>query len=109
MFARLLFTIASLTVIAAALLGLRQQRLQTMHAMAQLHVRMDADRKATWDAQAQIAEGMHPAALREAVRRVGLELEPLPSPEPQLRSAAAEAWPDPDRFTHAPARGPRRE
>ena len=76
MFPRLLATTAAIAVVAAALLALRQQRLQTLHAMGELHVQMDADRKLTWDAQTAIAEGTHPAALREAITRVHLTLSP---------------------------------
>ena len=76
MFSRLLATAAAIAVVAAALLALRQQRLQTLHAMAELHVQMDSNRKLTWDAQTAIAEGTHPAALRAAVARVHLGLGP---------------------------------
>lgn len=79
MLVRLLTTIVLLAVLGAVLLALRQHPLQMMHAMADLHVQMDTDRKDTWDAQAHIAEHIHPVALREAVERVGLRLEPLPS------------------------------
>ena len=103
MLAKLLFAIAGVTVIGASLLSMQQQRLLAAHAMSDLHVQMDRDRKATWDAQARIAEGSHPAALREAVSRVGIELEPMPSP-PLTRSPSV-AWPDPTHFSHAPAPG----
>jgi len=97
---KLFFAIASLTVIAAALLGMHHHRLQAMHAMADLHVQMDRDRKATWDAQAKIAEGTHPVALRSAVERIGLELEPLPALDGPAEAELL--WPSPDRFSHAP-------
>ena len=76
MFPRLLATAAAIAVVAAALLALRQQRLQTLHAMGELHVQMDRDRKLTWDAQTDIAEGTHPGALHAAVERVNLKLGP---------------------------------
>ncbi len=82
MFFRLLATAAAIAVVAAALLALRQQRLRTLHAMAELHVQMDADRKLTWDAQALIAEGTHPVALRAAAQRAGLELQTSLSADP---------------------------
>ena len=71
-----------------------------MPAMADLHVQMDRDRKTTWDAQAKIAEGTHPVALKAAVQRIGLELEPLPAMEGPIQ--ATNPWPDPDHFSHAP-------
>ena len=105
MLARLLTSIAAVALIGAALLGLRQQRMERLHAMAQLHVQMDRDRKATWDAQAIIAEGIHPPALHAAVDRAGLTLEPLPTTTPPTEIAAAASmreWPNPETFTHAP-------
>ena len=104
MLARLLTSIAAVILIGGLLLGLRQQRLQRLHAMAQLHVQMDRDRKATWDAQAAIAEGIHPPALLAAVDRAGLSLEPVEVADlqddetPRLRE-----WPDPATFSHAPS------
>lgn len=107
MLPKLFFTIASIALIAAALLGMHQQRLQTLHAMADLHVQMDTDRKATWDAQAKIAEGTHPVALSAAVQRIGLELEPLPTPAGD--AAPPSLWPNPTHFAHAPEHTPRRD
>lgn len=107
MLPKLFFTIASIALIAASLLGLHQQRLQTLHAMADLHVQMDVDRKSTWDAQAKIAEGTHPIALYDAVHRIGLDLEPLPTPPKS--ATPAKLWPDPTHFTHAPEHMPRRD
>jgi hypothetical protein len=92
--------VAGVASIGAGLLSMQQQSLLVSHAMSDLHLQMDGDRKATWDAQAKIAEASHPAALREAVDRVGLDLRPLPSSgETDVTSPG---WPDPDRFTHAP-------
>lgn len=107
MFPKLFFTIASIALIGAALLGQHQHRLQTLHAMADLHVQMDADRKATWDAQAKIAEGTHPLALYEAVHRIGLDLEALPTPEAD--DQASPNWPNPNHFAHAPEHVPSRD
>ncbi|MEM8739392.1 MAG: hypothetical protein AAGG38_13095 [Planctomycetota bacterium] len=104
MLPKLFSVIAVIVLIAAALLGMEQHRLRTLHAMADLHVQMDRDRKTTWEAQTHIAEGTHPAALQEAVQRVGLELAPLPATAPV--SPGGWPWPDPDHFTHAPQRKP---
>jgi len=82
MFLRLIATTTAIALVAAALLALRQQRLQTLHAMGELHVQMDRDRKLTWDAQTDIAEGTHPAALRTAIRRVDLRLDGDPARKP---------------------------
>ena len=100
MLLKILLAVLGLALIGVALLSLQQQQLLMAHAMSDLHVQMDQDRKDTWDAQAAIAERSHPVALRQAVERVGLELEALPTVggagEPTL------AWPDPARFVHAP-------
>ncbi len=109
MLPKLFFTIVSIALIAGALLGLHQQRLQTLHAMADLHVQMDTDRKATWDAQAQIAEGTHPVALYAAVQHIGLELEPLPTPPQDAKATSGKLWPDPTHFAHAPEHMPPRD
>ncbi|MEM9420354.1 MAG: hypothetical protein AAGA25_15050 [Planctomycetota bacterium] len=107
MLPKLFFSIASIALIAGALLGLHQQRMQTLHAMSDLHVQMDADRKATWDAQSEIAEGSHPVALKEAVQRIGLDLEPLKLPADD--EALPTPWPDPTHFAHAPEHAPSRD
>ncbi|MEM9883218.1 MAG: hypothetical protein AAF800_09910 [Planctomycetota bacterium] len=106
--AKLFASVAGLGLIAATLLALNQHRLATLHAMADLHVQMDHDRRATWDAQARIAEGVRLPALRDAVQRVGLDLRPLSSVDQDTPEAAAPAWPHPDSFAHAPAEKPRR-
>lgn len=77
MFPKVLFAIAAAALIGAALLSLRHQRLVMMHEMAQMHQQIDQARRETWDYQAKIAEAASPAALREAIERAGLELEPL--------------------------------
>jgi hypothetical protein len=100
MLAKLLVATVGVGLLGAALLGLEHQRTLTAHAMADLHVQMDRDRKDTWDAQAKIAENSHPVALRAALGRTGLELVPLPTPDDL--PAAAVSWPEPDRFEHAP-------
>ena len=100
MLLKLMIAVLGLALIGAALLSLQQQRLLMAHAMSDLHVQMDRDRKQTWDAQAAIAERSHPVALRESIRRVGLDLEPLPSPGTVAERPPA--WPDPTRFEHAP-------
>ncbi|MEM6855574.1 MAG: hypothetical protein AAF593_14300 [Planctomycetota bacterium] len=107
MLPKLFFTIASIAVIGGALLGMHQHRLQTLHAMADLHVQMDADRKATWDAQAKIAEGTHPVALQGAVQRIGLDLEALPTPDADTEPPVL--WPNPNHFAHAPEHVPPRD
>ena len=80
-FAKLTTAVVVLVLAFAVLLGLRQQRLELMHEMSVLHRQMDGDRKETWDLQTAIAARTQPQKLREAAERVGLELEPLATPE----------------------------
>lgn len=77
MFPKLLIAVALCVAVAAALLSLRQQRLQTMHEIARLHEQMDAARQRTWDLQVRIAQQLEPGALQAALKRASLELEPL--------------------------------
>lgn len=77
MFLKLLTTLAFATLVAVALLGLRQQRLEAMHDMAQLQAEMDQARQHTWDLQVRIAGRMEPGTLLEAMDRAELALEPV--------------------------------
>ena len=76
---KLLSAVAAVALIAAALLSLEQRRLLAAHAMSDLHVQMDADRKATWDARAHIAETADPRALRAAVDRAARRSDGSPA------------------------------
>ena len=80
-FAKLMTAVLVLVLAFAVVLGLRQQRLELMHEMSVLHQQMDADRKETWDLQTDIAARTQPQKLRDAAERVGLEFEPLTTPE----------------------------
>ncbi len=76
MYAKLFVTVLAATALGAGLLGLRQQRLQTMHEMAELHADMDRPRRDTWDLQIEIGEKIEPDRLREAIDRNQLVMEP---------------------------------
>src|SRR5262245_37206571 len=76
MFARTLVVIVCATAIGVGLLGMRQQRLTTMHEMARLRDQMDESRKGTWDMQVRIAARMDPPKLAKAIERAKLRLEP---------------------------------
>jgi len=81
MFAKLLTALVCIVVIGAAIFNLRQQRLELMHEVTDLHRQMNRDRQATWDSQVRIAERVHPNALREAMARTGMQVEPALAPE----------------------------
>lgn len=88
MFVKLLTVVVFATALAAALLSVRQQRLQAMHEMAQHHRQIDAARQATWDTQVKIAQRLRPGELREALERARLALEPV-VPEDLVESGAS--------------------
>lgn len=95
MYAKLFIAVLATVVLGAALLGLRQQRLQTMHEMAELHADMDRARRATWDLQVRIGEKIEPDRLREAIERNQLVMEPS--------TRANEPAPPPAQFVQGPA------
>lgn len=76
MFAKLLTALVLAVVIGAAVFNLRQQRLELMHEVTDLHREMNRDRQATWDTQVRIAQRAQPQALREALVRAGMVMEP---------------------------------
>lgn len=86
MFAKLITVVVLTTAVAASLLGLRQQRLQIMHETAQLHAQIDRRRLQTWDLQVRINERMNPPALRKAIERIALDLEPI-TPDGPVKTA----------------------
>jgi cell division protein FtsL len=88
MLTKLIAVVVIVTVLAAVLLGLRQQRLQMMHEMARTHSQINTARQDVWDLQVRIAERMEPEFLRAAIQRAGLELEPItPSDVPRPANA----------------------
>ena len=76
MFTKLLTALVFAVVIGACVFNLRQQRLELMHEVTDLHRQMNNDRQATWDTQVRIAERTQPEVLREALVRAGMEMEP---------------------------------
>lgn len=80
MFAKLFTALVCVTVIGAAILNMRQQRLELMHEITGLQRQMNRDRQATWDSQVRIAEKTQPEALEQALERSGLAMEPAVKP-----------------------------
>lgn len=92
MYAKLFIAVLAITVLGAALLGLRQQRLQTMHEMAELHADMDRARRDTWNLQVEIGEKIEPDRLREAIERNQLVLEPSTRSSDSAEPPAQFVW-----------------
>jgi len=74
---RYLVVVITLTAIGAGLLGMRQQQLNDKHAIAVWHSQMREDRETIKGLQVRIAKHATPGALREAIDRNGLRLEPI--------------------------------
>lgn len=76
MFPKLATLLMIAIVVGAVLLALRQQRLQLMHEMVQVHSQIDRSRQAIWDYQVKITERTEPNRLRDVIARHRLQLEP---------------------------------
>jgi len=74
---RYLAAVILLSAIGAGLLGLRQQQLNDKHAMAQSHAQMKDDRELIKDLQVRIARLTRPEALRDAIERARLDMQPI--------------------------------
>jgi hypothetical protein len=75
MYAKALALILIATVTAAALVALRQQRLQAAHRMTQTHRRIDTTRQDLWVLQARVSEYLGPRRLEDAITRNELSLQ----------------------------------
>lgn len=77
----MLAAVVGAALIAAGLLALRRERLETLHEVATLHAQIDATRQQTWNLQSRIAAGTQPGQLRAALERAGMAMEPVTEPE----------------------------
>lgn len=77
MLLRYVIAVTALTAIGAGLLGLRQQQHNHLHAIAAMHAQMRDDREAVKDLKVRIAQRDNPDALRETIRRLNLQYEPI--------------------------------
>lgn len=101
MFPKLFVAIVFAAAVGAALLGLRQHRLELMHDMVRVHREMDAVRQQTWDVQVRIAEQLEPEALRQAIEQADLSLEPA-APPALLPQGPVSAHPRVAEMEHGP-------
>lgn len=74
---RYLFAVLALTAVGAGLLGLREKQHTHRHAMATIHAQLRDDREQIKDLKIRIAELNNPDALRETIRRLNLNYEPI--------------------------------
>lgn len=79
MFGKLLLIIVVVGAVACALLVIRQQRIDTFHEIAQVHVRLLDHERTLWQMREEIAERCRPSQVRLAMDDLGLEWSPLPA------------------------------
>jgi hypothetical protein len=95
MFLKALVCVVAAAGIAVVLLGLRQQRFEMMHEMAELHGKMNHSREQMWDLQVKIAGRVDPQRLAKALERAKLQLVNVTQPpapkEPVLVARTARA------------------
>jgi len=77
MMLRYLTAVIALVAVGAGLLGLRMQQLNHRHELAVLHSQMRKDREQIQELQVRIARQTSEESLREAIRRLDLQLEPI--------------------------------
>lgn len=82
MFAKLLITIFSLGLIAAALLVIRQQRIDIAHDMAKTHQRIVEQESQLWRLRAEVVRRCRPEDVRAALERSGLVWQTIPQNPP---------------------------
>ncbi|MEM6751110.1 MAG: hypothetical protein AAGA57_11670 [Planctomycetota bacterium] len=61
---RAVAAVVGLLAIAAGLLGMRQERLESLHEAARLHDQMDRDRQRLWELETRIADAADVARLQ---------------------------------------------
>ena len=74
---RYLAVVVLLSAVGAGVLGMRQQQLNDKHAMAEMHAEMKDAREHIKDLQVRIAKMTRPEALKDAIERTELQVEPI--------------------------------
>lgn len=95
MFLRAMVLIVLSMLLGAALLDLRQQRMDTMYEMAVLHSQARQARRDLWRSQSRIADHLNPQRLNESAQRAGLKLEPIANPTAQQQRSIFVTFPPP--------------
>ncbi|CAN5749271.1 hypothetical protein BH11PLA1_BH11PLA1_07660 [soil metagenome] len=94
MLPKVLFLILGLGATAAALLTMRQQRLDIVHQMAVIHARILENDKAVFDVRTQIARALEPAHVEKLalnigpMRPLGIDPAALGVPDTTIRVAS---------------------
>ena len=99
MAAKIAFLILAVALTGAALLSVRQQRLQMVHEMTEHLERAERTQRAVWRVRADLASRTTPAAIRAAIERSVDPRDTSPTYRPEGTLFRVE-WDDP-----APERG----
>ena len=94
MFRKLVVLSLVLVMVGAALLLMRQHRLEMAHEAATLHRQIHQTRQAIWDVQAEASSQLTPSALARRIDAANLALEPRTPQSPTLPAVLAGAEPD---------------
>ncbi len=95
MFYKLLITILALGLTAAALLVIRQQRIDHAHAMAQSHQRLVEHETQLWRLRAEVVSQCRPEDVREAIERSDVLWNAIPQ-RPQIQQPEPASYVDGD-------------
>ena len=81
MLGKLLLIILTAALTAAALLVIRQQRIDTAHRMSIAHQRMVDSQRALWKMQCEIAAQCRPEQVRQMMEQLDEKWTTIPDPE----------------------------
>lgn len=79
LFAKLLVIIYTAGAIGVTLLVLRQQRIDTIHKIAEVHQQLIEHEKQVWSMRREVAEYCRPAHVREMMQQLNTRWTPIPS------------------------------
>ena len=90
MFGKLILVILTAAFTAAALLVLRQERIDTAHEMSTVHRQMLEHERALWELQCEIARLSRPEEIRRLMQRLDGPWAPIPDPDSAERLPAGQ-------------------
>jgi hypothetical protein len=99
MFGKLILVILTAAFTAAALLVLRQERIDTAHEMSTVHRQMLEHERALWELQCEIARLSRPEEIRRLMEQLNGPWTPIPDPESIERLPAGQLTFGPPTFT----------
>ncbi|MDY7107030.1 MAG: hypothetical protein SYC29_00180 [Planctomycetota bacterium] len=103
MFGKLILVILTAAFTAAALLVLRQERIDTAHEMSTVHRQMLEHERALWELQCEIARLSRPEEIRRLMEQLNGPWAPIPDPESARRLPPGQLTFGPAIFLEGPA------